>query len=74
MTEIINDIPGKLFKEIKQIVDESRILEEREIHSNITLAQLYDPDKMPKGLLEAHRQNDEIIEKCYPSTPFNSDV
>jgi hypothetical protein len=50
-----------------------RILEEREKHSNNTLAQLYDPDKMPKGLREAHRQNDEIIEKCYRSTPFNSD-
>jgi hypothetical protein len=50
-----------------------RILEEREKHSNKTLAQLYDPDKMPDGLREAHRQNDEIIEKCYRSTPFKSD-
>ncbi|MBZ0243332.1 MAG: class I SAM-dependent DNA methyltransferase, partial [Bacteroidales bacterium] len=50
-----------------------RILEEREKHSDKTLAQLYDPDKMPKGLREAHRQNDEIIEKCYRSTPFTSD-
>jgi len=50
-----------------------RILEEREKHSDKTLAQLYDPDKMPEGLREAHRQNDEIIEKCYRSTPFKSD-
>jgi hypothetical protein len=50
-----------------------RILEEREIHSDKTLADLYDPDKMPEGLREAHRQNDEIIERCYRSTPFNSD-
>jgi hypothetical protein len=50
-----------------------RILEEREKHSDKTLAQLYDPDKMPKGLREAHRQNDEIIEKCYRSVPFASD-
>jgi type I restriction-modification system DNA methylase subunit len=50
-----------------------RILAEREIHSDKTLADLYDPDKMPEGLREAHRQNDEIIEKCYRSTPFNSD-
>ncbi len=28
---------------------------------------------MPEGLREAHRQNDLIIEKCYRSTPFNSD-
>jgi hypothetical protein len=50
-----------------------RILEEREKHPEKTLAQLYDPDKMPEGLREAHRQNDEIIEKCYRSTPFKSD-
>lgn len=50
-----------------------RILEEREKHSDKTLAQLYDPDRMPQGLREAHRQNDEIIEKCYRSTPFSSD-
>jgi type I restriction-modification system DNA methylase subunit len=50
-----------------------RILEERERHSDKTLAELYDPDKMPEGLREAHLQNDIIIEKCYRSAPFNSD-
>jgi len=50
-----------------------RILEEREKHSDKTLAQLYDPHKMPENLREAHRQNDEIIEKCYRSKPFKSD-
>ncbi|MDX8377104.1 MAG: type IIL restriction-modification enzyme MmeI, partial [Mariprofundales bacterium] len=50
-----------------------RILEEREKHSEKTLAQLYDPDKMPAGLLEAHQQNDTIIERCYRSKPFKSD-
>ncbi|MDD4727769.1 MAG: N-6 DNA methylase [Dysgonamonadaceae bacterium] len=50
-----------------------RILEEREKHSDKTLAQLYDPDKMPEGLREAHRQNDLIVEKCYRSRPFESD-
>ncbi len=50
-----------------------RILEERERHSEKTLAQLYDPDKMPAGLREAHRQNDLAIERCYRSRPFESD-
>ncbi len=50
-----------------------RILGEREKHPEKTLAQLYDPEKMPDGLCEAHSQNDEIIEKCYRSTPFKSD-
>jgi len=50
-----------------------RILEEREKHPEKTLAQLYDPDKMPDGLREAHHQNDLAIERCYRSKPFESD-
>jgi hypothetical protein len=50
-----------------------RILEEREKHSEKTLAQLYDPDKMPEGLREAHRQNDLAVERCYRLKPFESD-
>jgi len=50
-----------------------RILEEREKHPEKTIAQLYDPDKMPEGLREAHRINDLAIERCYRSKPFESD-
>lgn len=50
-----------------------RILEEREKHSEKTLAELYDPDKMPEGLKEVHRLNDEAVEHCYRSTPFKRD-
>lgn len=49
------------------------ILEEREHHSEKTLAQLYDPDKMPPGLREAHHQLDLAVERCYRSKPFESD-
>lgn len=50
-----------------------RILEERENHSEKTLAQMYDPDKMPEGLREAHRLNDLAVERCYRSKPFEND-
>lgn len=50
-----------------------RILEEREKHPEKTLAELYDPDKMPAGLRAAHQANDEVIERCYRSKPFESD-
>tara|TARA_R110001606_G_scaffold209615_1_gene356867 strand:+ start:5700 stop:8387 length:2688 start_codon:yes stop_codon:yes gene_type:complete len=50
------------------------VLEEREKHSGKTLAQLYDPDKMPKGLKEAHHQLDLAIERCYRLKPFESDA
>ena len=49
------------------------IIEEREHHSEKTLAQLYDPDKMPLSLKEAHHQLDIAVERCYRSKPFESD-
>lgn len=49
------------------------ILDEREKHSEKTLAQLYDPDKMPAGLREAHHRLDLAIEHCYRKKPFESD-
>ncbi|MBL4711050.1 MAG: class I SAM-dependent DNA methyltransferase, partial [Gammaproteobacteria bacterium] len=50
-----------------------RIIDERQNHPEKTMAQLYDPDKMPDGLREAHRLNDLAIERCYRSKPFESD-
>lgn len=50
-----------------------KIIDERLKHSEKTIAQLYDPDKMPEGLKEAHHQNDLAVERCYRSTPFSSD-
>lgn len=50
-----------------------QIITEREKHSEKTLAELYDPDKMPDGLREAHHQNDIAVERCYRSKPFTSD-
>ena len=50
-----------------------QILEEREIYSDKTMGQLYDPNKMPQKLKETHKQNDLAIEKCYRQTPFSND-
>jgi type I restriction-modification system DNA methylase subunit len=49
------------------------ILEERERHSEKTMAQLYDPNKMPAALKEAHHNLDLAVERCYRSKPFTSD-
>ena len=38
-----------------------------------TLAELYDPDKMPDNLRAAHRANDLAVERCYRPEPFESD-
>lgn len=51
-----------------------RILDEREKHSEKTLGELYDPDRMPYELREAHRQNDLAVDRCYRFKPFESDA
>ena len=49
------------------------VLEEREKHPEKTMAQLYDPDKMPDGLREAHHQLDLAVDRLYRNKPFASD-
>ncbi len=49
------------------------VLITREYHPGQTLAELYDPDKMPQDLREAHAKLDDIVESCYPGYPFTSD-
>lgn len=50
------------------------VLDERAKHPEKTLAQLYDPDKMPPGLLQAHQELDRAVEQCYRLQPFSSDT
>lgn len=49
------------------------VLEEREKYPEKTMAQLYDHDRMPTGLREAHHFLDLAVERCYRSKPFNND-
>ena len=65
------NISQKQKDEITELV--FTILDEREKHSQKTLAQLYDPDKMPEGLRKAHHALDIAIEQCYRTKPFESD-
>lgn len=50
------------------------ILDERAKNPEKTMAQLYDPDKMPKGLKQAHEELDRAVEQCYRLQPFTSDT
>ncbi|MFI0400102.1 MAG: class I SAM-dependent DNA methyltransferase [Thiolinea sp.] len=50
-----------------------RVLDEREKHPEKTMAQLYDPDKMPAALRQAHHDMDIAIEQCYRVKPFTTD-
>lgn len=65
------NITNKQKEELTELV--FTILDEREQHSEKTLAQLYDPDKMPADLKQAHHQLDLAIEKCYRNKLFEND-
>ncbi|MGO9893280.1 MAG: class I SAM-dependent DNA methyltransferase, partial [Bryobacteraceae bacterium] len=50
------------------------ILLTREEHFPATIADLYDPKKMPTDLREAHERNDEVLERIYIGRRFRNDT
>lgn len=50
------------------------ILLAREAHFPATIADLYEPEKMPENLRRAHEQNDEILERIYIGRRFRNDT
>jgi hypothetical protein len=50
------------------------ILLAHEAHFPATIAHLYDPDKMPVDLREAHERNDEVLERIYIGRRFRNDT
>ncbi len=58
-------------KEIEEAAEE--VLCVRAEHSEKTLAEMYDPDKMPADLRAAHHTLDLIVESCYRKEAFTSD-
>lgn len=58
-------------QEIEEVAEE--VLLVREDYPGKTLANLYDPEKMPDELREAHHKLDLIVESCYQDKPFAND-
>jgi len=50
------------------------ILLTREAHFPATIADLYDPEKMPDDLRRAHEANDEVLERIYIGRRFRNDT
>lgn len=50
------------------------ILLAREAHFPATIADLYDPEKMPDDLRRAHDRNDEVLERIYIGRRFKNDT
>jgi len=71
-----NTFPFPKITEVKRSEIEQAaeaVLIAREMHTEKTLAQMYDPDKMPDNLREAHTHLDRVVESCYRPVPFASD-
>lgn len=50
------------------------ILLAREAHFPATIADLYDPEKMPDDLRRAHEANDEVLERIYIGRRFRNET
>jgi hypothetical protein len=72
-----NTFPVPLLTEQNK-VDLTRCAEDillaREAHFPATIADLYDPEKMPDNLRHVHEQNDEVLERIYIGRRFNNDT
>ena len=70
--------PKPTAEQRKRVEEKARaVLAAREPHlpprGLATLADLYDPNTMPRELVHAHAELDRAVEKCYRSDPFHSD-
>ncbi len=72
-----NTFPVPSFTE-KNKADLTRCAEDillaREAHFPATIADLYDPEKMPADLRAAHERNDETLERIYIGRRFKNDT
>ena len=50
-----------------------KVLDARDFYPEFTLADLYDPDKMPPELKETHEQLDRAVDQLYCARPFAND-
>ena len=62
------DVTESQRKEIERLAEE--VLLTREEFPGRTLAELYDPDKMPAPLLAAHQALDRAVDRLYRERPF----
>ena len=67
-------VPPLTPKQKENLTDSAMaILMARENHTEMTLAQMYDPDKMPEDLRNAHDANDLLVDKLYQGKAFLND-
>ena len=76
IAEVYNTFPWPKVSETQcQLIENlaQNVLMTREFYPDMTLADLYDPDKMPEDLKKAHHELDLAVERLYRKKPFASD-
>lgn len=71
-----NTFPWPEAKETQRQVIEvlaQKILDARDFYPELTLADLYDPDKMPQELKDAHEHLDRAVDQLYRAKAFEND-
>jgi hypothetical protein len=67
--------PAFTAQEMKRMSESAKsIMKVRYRHHPMTVAELYDPDTMPKELHAAHEANDAIVENIYIGRRFRTDT
>lgn len=75
-TLVYNNFPvPPLTDQVKEALTQHafRVLDVREYHCEFTLAELYDMEKMPENLRQAHADLDVVVDRIYRKRPFDSD-
>jgi hypothetical protein len=65
-------LTAKNKEDLKASAEEIVIARER--YFPATIANLYDPEKMPEDLRQAHERNDEVLERIYIGRRFKNDT
>ena len=50
------------------------LLSQREKYSDKSMAELYDPEKMPTVLIDSHKKIDDYVDSIFQNKPFKSDI
>ncbi|MBC9926458.1 MULTISPECIES: DNA methyltransferase [unclassified Leucobacter] len=75
-TIVYNNFPVPALPDVlkeKLTVAALRVLDVREYHCEKTLAELYDPDKMPADLRAAHTAVDALVDSIYSKSGYETD-
>ncbi|MGP5523497.1 DNA methyltransferase [Glutamicibacter arilaitensis] len=75
-TIVYNNFPVPPLKESAKerlTVAGLHVLDVREYHCEKTLAELYDPEKMPDDLCLAHAEVDALVDSIYSKKPYETD-